>query len=43
MRDPASSLLYTQLTGYYEKRGWSFLEKDEDDLGNPVSIYKKNI
>ena len=35
--------LYTRLTGYYERRGWVFLDRDEDDLGNRVSIYRKII
>jgi predicted N-acetyltransferase YhbS len=35
--------LYSRLRDFYERRGWRYLDSDEDDLGNPVSIYQKYL
>jgi GNAT superfamily N-acetyltransferase len=35
--------LFTEMTGYYEKTGWQFMDMGIDERGNRVRIYDINI
>jgi GNAT superfamily N-acetyltransferase len=35
--------LYTKMIGFYEKRGWVFMETDVDDHGDAIRIYRKSL
>lgn len=35
--------LFTEMTGYYEKTGWTFFDFGIDEKGNNVKIYELNL